>query len=61
IQDYILEYCNFGCPYFVVRRLSPNEFIEEIDDKEDIIDKLHDVKIQPTIQDTEKHTQAIDQ
>ena len=20
IQDYILEYCNFGCPYFVVRR-----------------------------------------
>ena len=38
-----------------------NEFIEEIDDKEDIIDKLHDVKIQPTIQDTEKHTQAIDQ
>ena len=61
IQDYILEYCNFGCPYFVVRRLSPNEFIEEIYDKEDIIDKLHDVKIQPTIQDTEKHTQAIDQ
>ena len=61
IQDYILEYCNSGCPYFVVRRLSPNEFIEEIDDKEDIIDKLHDVKIQPTIQDTEKHTQAIDQ
>ena len=61
LEDYILEYCNFGCPYFVVRRLSPNEFIEEIDDKEDIIDKLHDVKIQPTIQDTEKHTQAIDQ
>ena len=60
-KDYILEYCNFGCPYFVVRRLSPNEFIEEIDDKEDIIDKLHDVKIQPTIQDTEKHTRAIDQ
>ncbi|MDU2885074.1 MAG: DUF1027 domain-containing protein, partial [Staphylococcus epidermidis] len=55
------EYCNFGCPYFVVRRLSPNEFIEEMDDKEDIIDKLHDVKIQPTIQDTEKHTRAIDQ
>ena len=27
--------------------------LEEIDDKEDIIDKLHDVKIQPTIQDTE--------
>ena len=61
LSEYILEYCNFGCPYFVVRRLSPNEFIEEIDDKEDIIDKLHDVKIQPTIQDTEKHTQAIDQ
>ena len=35
--------------------------LKKMDDKEDIIDKLHDVKIQPTIQDTEKHTRAIDQ
>ncbi|MEQ6028604.1 YutD family protein [Staphylococcus saccharolyticus] len=54
IQDYILEYCNFGCSYFVVRRISPNELAEEVEDKEDLVDKLHDVKIQPTIQDTEK-------
>ena len=54
IQDYILEYCNFGCPYFVVRRISPNELAEEVEDKEDLVDKLRDVKIQPTIQDTEK-------
>ncbi|RNM40381.1 DUF1027 domain-containing protein, partial [Staphylococcus aureus] len=25
IQDYILEYCNFGCPYFVLRHLSNKE------------------------------------
>lgn len=25
IQDYLYEYCNFGCAYFVVRRLSKAE------------------------------------
>lgn len=25
IHDYLLEYCNFGCPYFVLRRLTTNE------------------------------------
>lgn len=58
IQDYILEYCNFGCPYFVVRKLSKQEVKELIvqDEELDIIDeenKLQDVKIKPTIQDTE--------
>ncbi|EHJ07597.1 YutD family protein [Staphylococcus simiae] len=58
IQDYILEYCNFGCPYFVVRKLSKQEVKELVvkDEAIDIIDednKLHDVKIKPTIQDTE--------
>lgn len=56
IQDYLLEYCNFGCPYFVVKHLSKNEVKQQIDDSAiiDQEDKLHDVKIQPTIQDTEK-------
>ena len=54
IQDYILEYCNFGCPYFVVRHIPEDELVDEVEDEEDLIDKLHDVKIQPTIQDTEK-------
>ncbi|HHW9780148.1 TPA: YutD family protein [Staphylococcus aureus] len=58
IQDYIFEYCNFGCPYFVLRRLSKQEvkkLIEEVHPS-DVIDddnKLQDVKIEPTIQDTE--------
>ncbi|EMJ8042668.1 YutD family protein [Staphylococcus aureus] len=58
IQDYILEYCNFGCPYFVLRHLSKQEvkkLIEEVHPS-DVIDddnKLQDVKIKPTIQDTE--------
>lgn len=58
IQDYIFEYCNFGCPYFVLRHLSNQEvkkLIEEVHPS-DVIDddnKLQDVKIKPTIQDTE--------
>lgn len=59
IQDYLLEYCNFGCPYFILRRIpeaemknyvEPNDIVET--DLEE--DKLHDVKIKPSIQDTEK-------
>ena len=56
IQDYILEYCNFGCPYFVVRRLSPNEFIEEMQWVE-----LTDNENEYIGLYTEKHTRAIDQ
>ncbi|HDB6623755.1 TPA: YutD family protein [Staphylococcus aureus] len=58
IQDYIFEYCNFGYPYFVLRHLSKQEvkkLIEEVHPS-DVIDddnKLQDVKIKPTIQDTE--------
>ncbi|HIE5213407.1 TPA: YutD family protein [Staphylococcus aureus] len=58
IQDYIFECCNFGCPYFVLRHLSKQEvkkLIEEVHPS-DVIDddnKLQDVKIKPTIQDTE--------
>lgn len=58
IQDYIFEYCNFGGPYFVLRHLSKQEvkkLIEEVHPS-DVIDddnKLQDVKIKPTIQDTE--------
>ncbi|HDD0102272.1 TPA: YutD family protein [Staphylococcus aureus] len=58
IQDYIFEYCNFGCPYFVLRHLSKQEvkkLIEEVHPS-DVIDddnKLQDVKIKQTIQETE--------
>ncbi|MDR5622554.1 DUF1027 domain-containing protein, partial [Staphylococcus haemolyticus] len=56
---YILEYCNFGCPYFVLRHLSNKEVQQLNHDEEDVIlsdseDKLHDVKIKPTIQEV-KH------
>lgn len=29
IQDYLYEYCNFGCAYFVVRKLSKSEIKEK--------------------------------
>ncbi|MCJ1656822.1 DUF1027 domain-containing protein [Staphylococcus sp. NRL 16/872] len=58
IQDYILEYCNFGCPYFVVRHLSNQELTHLDTEQEEVMvdteDKLHDVKIKPTIQNVEK-------
>ncbi|MGO3050359.1 DUF1027 domain-containing protein [Staphylococcus casei] len=59
IQDYLLEYCNFGCPYFILRRVPEKEAKRHIDDTR-IADaefeenKLHDVKIQPSIQRTDK-------
>ncbi|MDG5480516.1 YutD family protein [Staphylococcus xylosus] len=59
IQDYLLEYCNFGCPYFILRRIPEAEmknYVESNDIAETDLeeDKLHDVKIKPSIQDTEK-------
>src|SRR5699024_8729388 len=59
IQDYILEYCNFGCPYFILRKVHGNEIKYRIDTEDEYKEipieenKLQDVKIQPTIQDTE--------
>ncbi|KIX90629.1 hypothetical protein TP70_06825 [Staphylococcus microti] len=53
IQDYLLEYCNFGCAYFIVRRLSKQEVDQHLTTEDvniDEVDKLKDVKIQPTIQ-----------
>lgn len=28
IQDYLLEYCNFGCAYFVLKRLTESEVVK---------------------------------
>ncbi|MEB6275714.1 YutD family protein [Staphylococcus xylosus] len=59
IQDYLLEYCNFGCPYFILRRI-PEAEMKNYVESNDIVetdleeDKLQDVKIKPSIQDTEK-------
>ncbi|MBF0812754.1 DUF1027 domain-containing protein [Staphylococcus xylosus] len=59
IQDYLLEYCNFGCPYFILRRI-PEAEMKNYVESNDIVktdfeeDKLHDVKIKPSIQDTEQ-------
>ena len=27
LQEYILEYCNFGCAYFVVKKVKPSDTI----------------------------------
>lgn len=56
IQDYILEYCNFGCPYFVLRHLSNKEIQRIEQENDDLVlgeaeDKLQDVKIKPSIQE----------
>ncbi|WP_414052873.1 YutD family protein [Macrococcus animalis] len=28
IQDYLLEYCNFGCPFFILKRLTESEVLK---------------------------------
>lgn len=59
IQDYIYEYCNFGCAYFILRRLSQAEIraLTEEHVIEEDGDKLQDVKIQPTMQDVKAERQ----
>lgn len=60
IQDYLLEFCNFGCPYFVLRRIPKKELVAyhqeayELTDDGGIEEKLKDVKIQPSIQRSDK-------
>lgn len=57
IQDYILEYCNFGCKYFVLRRLSKSEIAKMTSEDVAYVDeenKLENVKIEPTIQQNSK-------
>ncbi|MCD8843509.1 YutD family protein [Staphylococcus gallinarum] len=59
IQDYLLEYCNFGCPYFILRHIPEKEIKDKLaqQQQEDEINesnKLQDVKIQPSIQQPEK-------
>ncbi|MDU9350411.1 MULTISPECIES: YutD-like domain-containing protein [Staphylococcus] len=59
IQDYLLEYCNFGCPYFILRKVPESEIKSRIETEDENAEipfeenKLQDVKIQPSIQDTE--------
>src|SRR5699024_4196887 len=57
IQDYLLEYCNFGCKYFVLRRLSKGEITKLTAEDAEFVDeesKLDNVKIEPTIQQNSK-------
>ncbi|GGI38981.1 hypothetical protein GCM10010896_01100 [Mammaliicoccus stepanovicii] len=57
IQDYLLEYCNFGCKYFVLKRLSKSEVAKLTAEDAHYIDeehKLDQVKIEPTIQQNTK-------
>lgn len=52
IQDYLLEYCNFGCPYFILKNVTA-ENQKKLKQQEQVVleeDKLKDVKIQPSIQ-----------
>ncbi|PTJ54441.1 DUF1027 domain-containing protein, partial [Mammaliicoccus sciuri] len=54
------EYCNFGCKYFVLRRLSKSEISKLTAEEATFIDeehKLEDVKIEPTIQQNTKQEQ----
>ena len=55
IQDYLLEYCNFGCPYFILKNVTTENQNKLKQEKQVVLeeDKLKDVKIQPSIQHSE--------
>lgn len=58
IQDYLLEYCNFGCAYFVLKRLTESEVVKltqpelitDIESNEH--DDLTEVIVQEEIEDS---------
>ncbi|ULG72590.1 YutD family protein [Macrococcus brunensis] len=60
IQDYLLEYCNFGCAYFVLRRLTAHEVVRneaedvEVEVKETSVEELEmdAVKVEEPVEHT---------
>lgn len=47
VQDYLYEYCNFGCAYFIIKKAGPakpSEVIPEIE--EVIVEENHDLDAQ---------------
>jgi len=37
VQDYLYEYCNFGCAYFILKKFGPASQVEQIVDDEEIL------------------------
>lgn len=37
VQDYLYEYCNFGCAYFILKKFGPATQVEPIVDEEEIL------------------------
>lgn len=47
VQDYLYEYCNFGCAYFIIKKVGPakpSEVVQEIE--EVIVEENHDLDAQ---------------
>ncbi|WP_019412836.1 YutD family protein [Paenisporosarcina sp. TG20] len=38
LQDYLYEYCNFGCAYFILKKLGPTTTIEALTEPDDILE-----------------------
>ena len=36
LQDYLYEYCNFGCAYFILRKIGPSKPVEVEDEVSEI-------------------------
>ena len=34
LEDYLAEFCNFGCPYFVLKRLAPKKHFKPYNSKD---------------------------
>lgn len=66
IQDYLLEYCNFGCAYFVLKRLTESEVVKltqpelitdiesnEDDDVSEELDETEDIHFNKVVNEIE--------
>ncbi|MGO1922359.1 MAG: YutD family protein [Jeotgalicoccus sp.] len=37
IEEYLNEYCNFGCAYFILRKVSKNELKEQTEESDEAV------------------------
>lgn len=52
IEDYLYEYCNFGCAYFVLRKVTKAELKKQPDGLEDTEIKEEAVEDEPAVSKT---------
>jgi len=54
LDEYILEYCNFGCPYFVAKKVDPPAGYSAVQEEENLDDENVEVDEHEQLEETEE-------